>query len=136
MAEVYITASGAVAAAREIQVGRVPASVNVNLNLNLNAQADLVLLNATSTFEPPVLRERRLSASAESDRSRDCSPREKAQARPRTRQPAAFAGWNRGEMVRIPGFAVACRLLNLSQSVVARVPARKSVWSESCRPGA
>ena len=59
MAEVYyhttVAASGAVAAAREIQVGRIPASVNVSLNLNLNAQADLVLLNPTYTFATPVL---------------------------------------------------------------------------------
>jgi hypothetical protein len=59
MAEVYyhttLAASGAVAAAREIQIGRIPASVTVNLNLNLNAQADLVLLNPTYTFATPVL---------------------------------------------------------------------------------
>jgi hypothetical protein len=48
-AEVYyhttLAASGAVAAAREIQIGRFPATVNVSLNANLNAQADLLLLN-------------------------------------------------------------------------------------------
>jgi hypothetical protein len=59
MAEVYyhttVAASGAVAAAREIQIGRFPANVNVNLNLNLNAQADLLLLNPTYTFATPVL---------------------------------------------------------------------------------
>jgi hypothetical protein len=59
MAEVYyhttVAASGAVAAAREIQVGRIPASVNVSLNLNLYEQADLVLLNPTYTFATPVL---------------------------------------------------------------------------------
>jgi hypothetical protein len=59
MAEVYyhttVAASGAVAAAREIQIGRIPAAVNVSLNLNLNAQADLVLLNPTYTFATPVL---------------------------------------------------------------------------------
>jgi hypothetical protein len=59
MAEVYyhttVAASGAAAAAREIQIGRIPASVNVSLNLNLNAQADLVLLNPTYTFATPVL---------------------------------------------------------------------------------
>src|SRR6266705_3456428 len=46
MAEVYyhatVSAFGAVAAAREIQIGRFPATVNVSLNANLNAQGDLV----------------------------------------------------------------------------------------------
>jgi hypothetical protein len=59
MAEVYyhtsVSASGAVAAAKEIQIGRIPGTVNVNLNANLNAQADLVLLNPTYTFATPVL---------------------------------------------------------------------------------
>jgi hypothetical protein len=59
MAEVYyhttIGASGAVAAARQIEIGRIPAAVNVSLNANLNAQADLVLLNPTYTFATPVL---------------------------------------------------------------------------------
>jgi hypothetical protein len=59
MAEVYyhttLSASGAVAAARQIQIGRFPATVNVNLNANLNAQVDLVLLNPTYTFATPVL---------------------------------------------------------------------------------
>ncbi|MBN8989368.1 MAG: transporter [Rhizobiales bacterium] len=58
-AEVYyhtsVGASGAVAAAKQIQVGRIPANVNVNLSANLNAQADLVLLNPTYTFATPVL---------------------------------------------------------------------------------
>jgi hypothetical protein len=47
--------SGSVAAAREIQVGRFPATVNVNLNANLNAQGDLMLLAPTYTFATPVL---------------------------------------------------------------------------------
>jgi hypothetical protein len=59
MAAVYyhtsVEASGNVAAARQIQVGRFPANVNVNLNASLNAQADLVLLNPTYTFGTPVL---------------------------------------------------------------------------------
>ena len=59
MAEVYyhtsVSAFGAAAAAREIQIGRFPATVNVNLNLHLNAQGDLVLLNPTYTFASPVL---------------------------------------------------------------------------------
>jgi hypothetical protein len=59
MAEVYyhttVSAFGAVAAARQIQIGRFPANVNVNLNASLHAQADLVLLNPTYTFATPVL---------------------------------------------------------------------------------
>lgn len=59
MAEVYyhttVGASGAAAAAREIEIARIPRTVNVNLNLNLNAQADLILLNPTYTFATPVL---------------------------------------------------------------------------------
>jgi hypothetical protein len=59
MAAVYyhtsVEASGAVAAARQIQIGRFPATVNVNLNASLNAQADLILLNPTYTFGTPVL---------------------------------------------------------------------------------
>lgn len=59
MAEVYyhtsVSAFGAVAAARQIQIGRIPANVNVSLNANLNAQADLLLLNPTYTFATPVL---------------------------------------------------------------------------------
>jgi hypothetical protein len=58
-AEVYyhttLAASGAVAAAREIQIGRFSPAVNVSLNANLNAQADLLLLNPTYTFATPVL---------------------------------------------------------------------------------
>jgi hypothetical protein len=59
MAAVYyhttVGASGGVAAAREIQIGRIPANVNVSLNANLNAQGDLILLNPTYTFATPVL---------------------------------------------------------------------------------
>jgi len=50
-----VDASGAAAAAREIQVGRFSPTVNVNLNLNLNAQADLALIAPTYTFASPVL---------------------------------------------------------------------------------
>jgi hypothetical protein len=50
-----VEASGSAAAAREIQVGRFPATVNVNLNVALNAQADLMLLAPTYTFATPVL---------------------------------------------------------------------------------
>ncbi len=59
MAAVYyhtnVGASGTVAAARQIQIGRIPANLNVSLNANLNAQGDLVLLNPTYTFATPVL---------------------------------------------------------------------------------
>ena len=59
MAEVYyhttVSAFGAVAAAREIQIGRFSPTVSVNFNANLNAQADLLLLNPTYTFATPVL---------------------------------------------------------------------------------
>lgn len=47
--------SGAVAAAREIQIGRIPATVNVSLNASLNAHADLLILAPTYTFGTPVL---------------------------------------------------------------------------------
>jgi len=50
-----VSASGNVAAAREIQVGRIPPTVNVSLNANLNAQADLIILAPTYTFATPVL---------------------------------------------------------------------------------
>jgi hypothetical protein len=59
MAEVYyhttVSAFGAAAAAREIEISRFSRTVNVNLNLNLNAQADLLLLDPTYTFATPVL---------------------------------------------------------------------------------
>ncbi len=59
MAVVYyhttVAASGAVAAAREIQIGRFSPTVNVNLNVNLHAPPDLLLLNPTYTFATPVL---------------------------------------------------------------------------------
>jgi hypothetical protein len=50
-----VAASGSVAAAREIQVGRFAPTVNVSLNASLNAQADLLLLNPTYTFDTPLL---------------------------------------------------------------------------------
>jgi hypothetical protein len=50
-----VAASGNVAAAREIQIGRFSPTVNVNLNLNLSAQGDLVLLAPSYTFATPVL---------------------------------------------------------------------------------
>ena len=50
-----VGASGNVAAAKQIQVGRFPANVNVNLNASVNAQADLAILNTAYTFATPVL---------------------------------------------------------------------------------
>jgi len=50
-----VGASGNIAAAKEIQIGKFPANVNVNWNVNLNAQADLVLFSPTYTFATPVL---------------------------------------------------------------------------------
>src|SRR5882672_8383606 len=50
-----VAASGAAAAAREIQVGRFSPTVNVNLNLSLNAPPDLLFLSPTYTFATPVL---------------------------------------------------------------------------------
>src|SRR3954447_23899820 len=55
---------------------------------------------------------------------------------PGTDQSADLTGWDSRAIAQIQGFPVARRLLEISQSVVARVPARVSVWSESCRPGA
>ncbi len=50
-----VGASGSVAAARQIEIGRFPPTVNVSLNANLNAQGDLLLLSPTYTFATPVL---------------------------------------------------------------------------------
>ena len=50
-----MAASGAVAAAREFQVGRFTPNVNVNLNVNLNSAADILYLAPTYTFATPVL---------------------------------------------------------------------------------
>jgi hypothetical protein len=59
MAEVYyhttVSAFGAVAAAREIQIGRFSPTVNVSFNASFHAQADLLFLNPTYTFATPVL---------------------------------------------------------------------------------
>jgi hypothetical protein len=59
MTEVYyhtnVSALGAVAAAREIPIGRFSPTVNVSLNANLSAQTDLLLLNPTYAFATPVL---------------------------------------------------------------------------------
>src|SRR6195256_4024493 len=50
-----VAASGAAAAAREIQIGRFSPTVNVNLNVNLHAPPDLLFLAPTYTFATPVL---------------------------------------------------------------------------------
>jgi hypothetical protein len=50
-----VDASGAAAAAREIQVGRFSPTINVNLNISLSGQADLLFLAPTYTFATPVL---------------------------------------------------------------------------------
>lgn len=50
-----VEASGNVAAARQIQIGQVPATANVNLNATLNARGDLAFIAPTYTFATPVL---------------------------------------------------------------------------------
>ena len=50
-----IAASGSVAASREIEIGRLLASVNVSLNANLNAHGEQLFLTPTYTFASPVL---------------------------------------------------------------------------------
>jgi hypothetical protein len=50
-----VGASGNVAAAREVTIGRLNPNVNVNLNLNLTARPDLVLLAPDYVFATPVL---------------------------------------------------------------------------------
>jgi hypothetical protein len=49
-----VSASGGVAAAKEIEIGRFTPTVNVSLNANLNAQGDLLFLAPTYTFATPV----------------------------------------------------------------------------------
>lgn len=44
---------GAVAPAKEIQIGRLSPPVNVNMDVNLNAQADLIVVVPTYTFVTP-----------------------------------------------------------------------------------
>ena len=50
-----VSASGAVAASREISIGRFNPTVNVNLNVNVNAKLDLGLINPNYVFATPVL---------------------------------------------------------------------------------
>jgi hypothetical protein len=50
-----VSASGAIAAAREVTIGRLNPNVKVNLNANVHANVDLVLLNPSYVFATPVL---------------------------------------------------------------------------------
>lgn len=50
-----VGASGSVAAARQITLGRLNPTVNVSLDANIGARADLLLLNPSYTFATPVL---------------------------------------------------------------------------------
>jgi hypothetical protein len=49
-----VSASGSVAAAREITIGKLNPTVNVNLNVNLDTKFDVVLLNPTYAFATPI----------------------------------------------------------------------------------
>lgn len=49
-----VSASGAVAASREITIGRLNQTVNVNLNVNVNARVDVALINPSYVFATPV----------------------------------------------------------------------------------
>jgi hypothetical protein len=50
-----VSAAANVARAREVTIGRIPATLNVNLSASLNAQANLALALPTYTFAAPVL---------------------------------------------------------------------------------
>lgn len=50
-----VGATGNIAAAREVTVGRFNRTVNVNLNVNVHANADIVFLNPSYVFATPVL---------------------------------------------------------------------------------
>jgi len=50
-----VSAGADVAKAREITIGRIPATLNVNLSASLDARADLALAMPTYTFATPVL---------------------------------------------------------------------------------
>jgi hypothetical protein len=49
-----VSASGSVAASREITIGRFTPTVHVNLNVNLNAKVDVGLINPSYVFATPV----------------------------------------------------------------------------------
>ena len=50
-----VSAGADVARAREITIGRLPATLNVNVNANVNANLNLAFLSGTYTFATPVL---------------------------------------------------------------------------------
>jgi hypothetical protein len=50
-----VTAGGAVAASREITIGKFNPTVNVNLNVNLNTKFETVILNPSYVFATPIL---------------------------------------------------------------------------------
>ena len=50
-----VGATGNIAAAREVTVGKFNPTVNVNLNVNVHANADIVFLNPSYVFATPVL---------------------------------------------------------------------------------
>jgi hypothetical protein len=50
-----VSASGNVAASREVTIGKIPANISVSLNATLHANPDLVLVNPTYVFATPVL---------------------------------------------------------------------------------
>ena len=50
-----LSASGAVAASREITIGRFGPTVSANLNVNLNTKFEAVLLNPSYVFATPIL---------------------------------------------------------------------------------
>ena len=50
-----VSASGTVAAAHEVPIGRLKTTVKLDLNVNLKADVDLVLFNPTYAFATPVL---------------------------------------------------------------------------------
>lgn len=49
-----VEASGAAAAAKQVEIGRFSPNVNLNLNANLDARGDLGIFAPTYTFETPV----------------------------------------------------------------------------------
>ena len=50
-----VTASGSVAAAREITIGKFNPTINANLNVNLNTKFETVILNPNYVFATPIL---------------------------------------------------------------------------------
>src|SRR6516164_4731419 len=50
-----VSASGAVAAAREITIGRLNPTVNVNLNVSVTSRFEAVIINPGYVFATPVL---------------------------------------------------------------------------------